>query len=767
MESEFRSRGLLAELPSEAYVVVVLVGRELEQSWKPTRRPQFILPFITQTQIRQALAAGKQVIPVLVDGARVPDSRDLPGDIQQLAYQPMLTIETEADLPRVIARIISTERKAAAGRVPDKTAGRRERSVFISYRRDDSSYWAKELARSLSLELGSKNVFLDVGSIRTGPDFRKQIENTMRRFTDVAVLIGTGFLERNAQGVRRIDSSSDFVRIEIRLALSLRKHLHVVLVGEAVKPTRQQLPQDIAGLADVWSVFSYKSTADADSVANGIISGFPGLLPSRAHKILSDSVVQALSEYGWKAKGSREQIILTNDEFTGFRLRYRIEEAEILLEERAASGLSLGFGKWVQRRVFLVSPNSLGGLETLRLPDDLLEAALDPGRYLGRVGRMDLKRVEPPPVKLDTFNRLLRQAQEPNPQALEAYLHVKRNSSPQRLDGERHIRLSGVRQARAVAFLPNGDRLLVATDGGAIVLNERGQTISGLKFGGTNVSLAISPNGQIAVGSWEGTLTFLNRGGDRVLNSVSPYSTWKRAKRSLKDDSLELKTLSWSPGGDRLACCDAEAMWLYFPNTNDFSQWDYPVQRKLNTNYGAQFSPNGKELVVYAHDIVWVVGGATRKIRGPIELPSPPDPYRRKRSQTRDSQSGPAFYNILDIDVNPQGSLLACASSDGQIMLYDFKSLQPVKLIVGHEPVNRGFATQVEVVAFSPDGRWLLSLGSENRLIVWNTANWQPIREASISWRASREGRSVVAWSSDSTRIAACGAEGTLYLWRL
>ena len=139
----------------------------------------------------------------------------------------------------------------------------------------------------------------------------------------------------------------------------------------------------------------------------------------------------------------------------------------------------------------------------------------------------------------------------------------------------------------------------------------------------------------------------------------------------------------------------------------------------------------------------------------------------RKRSQPRESQSGSAFYNILDIDVNPQGSLLACAGLDGQIMLYDFKSLQPFKLIGGDEAVYKGFATRVEVVAFSPDGRWLLSLSSENRLLVWNTANWQPIREASISWRASREGRSVVAWAPDSTRIAACGAEGTLYVWRI
>ena len=148
------------------------------------------------------------------------------------------------------------------------------------------------------------------------------------------------------------------------------------------------------------------------------------------------------------------------------------------------------------------------------------------------------------------------------------------------------------------------------------------------------------------------------------------------------------------------------------------------MHQELNTRYGAQFSPNGEELVVYAHDrFVWVARGANRKIRGRIELPSPPDPFHRKRSQPRESQSGSAFYNILDIDVNPQGSLLACAGLDGQIMLYDFKILQPFKLIVGHEPVYKGFATRVEVVAFSPDGRWLLSLSSENRLLVWNTAN--------------------------------------------
>ena len=55
----------------------------------------------------------------------------------------------------------------------------RKRTVFISYRRDDSGYAAGRLFDRLSQHFGSDRIFMDIDTIELGDDFVNVIEKTV------------------------------------------------------------------------------------------------------------------------------------------------------------------------------------------------------------------------------------------------------------------------------------------------------------------------------------------------------------------------------------------------------------------------------------------------------------------------------------------------------------------------------------------------------------------------------------------------------------
>ena len=113
IEVDLRSRGILAPNLSEAAAVLVIVGLHFQAGSPSSRRSD---DDTTHRQLRQALATTKIIIPILVDGARMPTNRELPQDIQEFSYRQALVVETEADLPGVLARAISaTMTKVVAG----------------------------------------------------------------------------------------------------------------------------------------------------------------------------------------------------------------------------------------------------------------------------------------------------------------------------------------------------------------------------------------------------------------------------------------------------------------------------------------------------------------------------------------------------------------------------------------------------------------------------------------------------------------------------
>jgi hypothetical protein len=124
------------------------------------------------------------------------------------------------------------------------------RSIFISYRRDDSEGEAGRLSDDLAQTFREESVFMDVNAIQPGRDFRKAIDDSIRECSVLLAIVGREWLEsKDALGRRRLDDETDFVRLEI--ASALRRDIPVipVLVRGAKMPRAEQLPADLQELA--------------------------------------------------------------------------------------------------------------------------------------------------------------------------------------------------------------------------------------------------------------------------------------------------------------------------------------------------------------------------------------------------------------------------------------------------------------------------------------------------------------------------------------
>ncbi len=123
-------------------------------------------------------------------------------------------------------------------------------NIFLSYRRDDSAGHAGRLTDVLEAALGDDAVFQDVEAIAPGTDFVDAIDKAIGRCQAVLVLIGPDWIgARDAQGNRRLDSDSDFVRMEIVRALERGIRVVPVLVGGAKMPSQVELPPPLRPLA--------------------------------------------------------------------------------------------------------------------------------------------------------------------------------------------------------------------------------------------------------------------------------------------------------------------------------------------------------------------------------------------------------------------------------------------------------------------------------------------------------------------------------------
>lgn len=123
--------------------------------------------------------------------------------------------------------------------------------IFISYRRADSLVWVELLRHKLVEKFGVGNVFVDIKEIDLGDDFARIIEQRIGSCNILLAIIGPNWLSVvDENGQRRIERPDDYVRHEIAVALSRKIEVIPIFVASARPPKRNDLPQDIADLAE-------------------------------------------------------------------------------------------------------------------------------------------------------------------------------------------------------------------------------------------------------------------------------------------------------------------------------------------------------------------------------------------------------------------------------------------------------------------------------------------------------------------------------------
>lgn len=122
--------------------------------------------------------------------------------------------------------------------------------IFLNYRRDVDFHPAQRIFERLETEFGRDNLFMDIeGYIKPGDDFAQKLRETIATCDVLLVVIGRGWIEaRDRDGKRRLDSTSDFVRIEIVSALAQDKRVIPVLVDNATIPHQDLLPDPLKKL---------------------------------------------------------------------------------------------------------------------------------------------------------------------------------------------------------------------------------------------------------------------------------------------------------------------------------------------------------------------------------------------------------------------------------------------------------------------------------------------------------------------------------------
>jgi pterin-4a-carbinolamine dehydratase len=124
-------------------------------------------------------------------------------------------------------------------------------SVFISYRRRDSSAVSRWLAEAIGETFGLDSVFIDVDSIRVGEQWPRRIEAALKKASVLIVVIGQSWLRiSDDYGRRLLDQPGDWVRNEILHAIKNKRVIIPLVTSRTELPKRTALPKNLGAFTD-------------------------------------------------------------------------------------------------------------------------------------------------------------------------------------------------------------------------------------------------------------------------------------------------------------------------------------------------------------------------------------------------------------------------------------------------------------------------------------------------------------------------------------
>ncbi|MBM4072136.1 MAG: hypothetical protein FJ271_24900 [Planctomycetes bacterium] len=221
----------------------------------------------------------------------------------------------------------------------------------------------------------------------------------------------------------------------------------------------------------------------------------------------------------------------------------------------------------------------------------------------------------------------------------------------------------------------------------------------------------------------------------------------EEAKEALAMSQLQHYAAEISLAQQEWAAQRGPEAWFHLENTpREFRDWEYRYLRALFEKGQTVFRGHSRDVVA----VVFSPGGdllASASKDGTVRLWDVNNGQQRKVFEGHKEP-------VVALAFSPAGKVLASASHDGTVRLWDIGNGRENHVLNGHKD-------SVVAVAFSPDGRLLASASHDKTVRVWDAAAGRE--------RHVLNGHSglvlTMAFSPDGSRLASGSRDTTVRLW--
>jgi pterin-4a-carbinolamine dehydratase len=218
--------------------------------------------------------------------------------------------------------------------------------IFVNYRRDPTSgeiARARNIVNVLRANFGD-NVFLDTDAITDSEVWPRRLEEAVTQADLVLCVIGTQWLAAvDTYHRRRLDQPDDWVRKELELAQALEKPVIPLLVGGAVLPPPEALPESLRWLGN------FQGRKIRDDAFQQDMADFVKVLRGLLRETSTTGIL-------WPVAPALKPLPLTEDQINLIRQElpeWKVEESQILDDPRIPHGTKVELVRVYQFESFL------------------------------------------------------------------------------------------------------------------------------------------------------------------------------------------------------------------------------------------------------------------------------------------------------------------------------------------------------------------------------------------------------------------------------